>query len=78
MKPVLLNFSEIKRKYHDQWVLIVDPIYDRTNRIKRGRVLFHSEDREKIDKVMLETKSNSIAIRYLGTLDKDLSIILKN
>lgn len=76
MKPILLNFSEIKRKYPDQWVLIGDPTYDRANRIKRGRVLFHSEDREKIDKAMLETTLNNVAIRYLGTLDKDLSVIL--
>lgn len=76
MKSILLNFSTIERKYCDQWVLIADPIYDKTQRIKKGRVLFHSEDREKIDRAMLETKEKNIAIRYLGTLDKDLSVIL--
>lgn len=76
MKPVLLNFTTIKQKYHDQWVLIMDPVYDKRNRIKKGKVVFHSENRERVDKAMLETKENNIAIRYLGTLDKDLSVIL--
>lgn len=76
MKPVLLNFPDIEKKYHDQWVLIANPVYDKTNRIKKGRLLFHSEDRDKIDKVMLESKEDNIAIRYLGTLDKDVSVIL--
>lgn len=76
MKPNLLNFSEIKKRYLNQWVFIVDPVYDKTDNIKKGRVLFHSENREKVDKAMLKTKYNNIAIRYLGTVDKDLSVIL--
>ncbi len=76
MKPALLTITEIKRKYHNQWVLIVDPVYSKTHKIKKGRVLFYSEDREKIDKAMLESRENNIAIKYLGTVDKDLSVIL--
>lgn len=76
MKPVLLSLSLMEKKYHDQWVLIAGPVYDKTNRIKRGRILFHSEDRDKVDKAMLETKEDNIAIRYLGALDKDVSVIL--
>ncbi len=76
MRSGLLNFSDIERKYHGQWVLIAEPVYDKINRIKKGRLLFHSEDRDKVDKAMLETKEDDIAIRYLGTLDKDVSVIL--
>ena len=76
MKITLLNIPEMKKKYHNQWILIADPVYDKGHKIKRGRVIFHSEDRERIDKAMLETKENNIAIRYLGTVDKDLSVIL--
>lgn len=76
MRQVLLNFSDIEKKYHDQWVLIAEPVYGKANRIKKGRLLFHSEDRDKVDKAMLESKEVNIAIRYLGTLDKDVSVIL--
>ena len=76
MKSVLLNITQIKKKYHDKWVLIGNPVYDKAHRIKKGKVLYYSEDREKIDKAMLAAKENNIAIRYLGTLDKDLSVIL--
>lgn len=76
MKPVMLNIENIKKRYHDQWVLIVNPVYDKFDRIKKGNVIFHSEDRDKIDKVMLETNNRNIAIRYLGTVGKDISVIL--
>ena len=76
MNSALLSISQMKRKYQDEWVLIVDPVYDKGNRIKKGRVFSHSEDGEKIDGAMLKSKENNIAIRYLGTLDKDLSVIL--
>ncbi len=76
MKTALLSIAEIENRYHDQWVLVVNPVYDKTHRMRKGNVLCHSENREKIDKVMLETKENKIAIKYLGTLDKDLSTIL--
>lgn len=76
MKVTLLNIPEMKEKYHNQWVLIADPVYDKAHKISRGRVILHSEDRERIDKAMLETEENNIAIRYLGAVDKDLSVIL--
>ncbi len=76
MKSALLGISQMKRKYQDEWVLIVDPVYDKGNRIKKGRVLSHSENRERIDRTMLKSNEKNIAIRYLGTLDKDLSVIL--
>ena len=76
INSALLSILQMKRKYQDEWVLIVDPVYDKGNRMKKGRVLSHSENREKIDGAMLKSKENNIAIRYLGTLDKDLSVIL--
>ncbi len=76
MRLALLSISQMKKKHQDEWVLIADAVYDKSNRIKKGRVLSHSEDREKIDGAMLKSKESNIAIRYLGTLDKDLSVIL--
>jgi hypothetical protein len=76
MKQDLLNYTEIKKRYNNQWVLIVDPVYDKTNKIVKGKILFHGENRENLDKVMLKSKGKKIAIRYLGKLDKNLSVIL--
>lgn len=76
MKINLVNIPEMKKKYNNEWVLIADPVYDKANKIKKGRVIFHSEDRERIDKAMLEAGENNIAIKYLGAIDKDLSVIL--
>ena len=76
MNSALLSVSQMKRKYQDEWVLIVDPVYGKGNRMKKGRVISHSEDREKIDGAMLKSRENNIAIKYLGTLNKDLSVIL--
>ncbi len=75
-KSILLSMPQIKRRYHGEWVLIADPIYDNEDKIKKGGVLLHSQDREKIDKAMLAIKEKKIAIRYVGTIAKDLSVIL--
>ena len=75
-KSVMSSMLQIEKDYRGEWVLIANPIYDKAERIKEGRVLLHSQDRDKIDKVMLNIKEKKIAIRYLGTVDKDLSVIL--
>ena len=75
-KSTLLSMPQMKKSYHGEWLLIADPIYDKEDKIKKGRVVLHSQDRDKIDKAMLGIKEKRIAIRYLGTIDKDLSVIL--
>jgi len=64
----VLTFEEMKERFPREWVLIGDPMSDDQLRLKGGKVLFHSKDRDETDRKALELRPPYFAIRYTGPI----------
>ena len=62
----VLTIEEIEDQYAPDWVLIADPETDEMQRLKRGKVIFHSPDRSAVWNKARELKLDHVAVRYLG------------
>ena len=74
--PDILTIEEIEACFPSEWVLIGDPQTDEYQRLLAGTVLFHSLDREEVDRKLLELRPSRFAFRFLGTLPDDLALVL--
>ncbi len=68
--------EEIEARFPSEWVLIGDPQTDDFQRLLAGKVLFHSPERDEVDRKLLELRPPRFAFRYLGTLPEDIALIL--
>ena len=65
MKPQRLTINEMKQKYPDQWLFIVDCEHSDSTELISGIVAVHSPSRDVINKASAEYKGGA-AIRYTG------------
>jgi hypothetical protein len=72
----VLTIEEIEARYAPDWVLIGEPQTDECQRLLAGKVLFHSADRDEVDRRLLELRPARFAFRYLGKLPEDLALVL--
>jgi hypothetical protein len=72
----VLTIEEIQARYAPEWVLIGEPQTDLRQRLLAGKVLFHSADRDEVDRRLLELRPARFAFRYLGTLPEDMALRL--
>ena len=72
----LLTIDEIKARYAPDWVLIGDPQTDELQRLRAGRVLFHSPNREEVYRKAIELRPLHFAFRYLGEWPEDMAFVL--
>lgn len=77
-KPMgdVLTVAEIETKFNSEWVLVGDPETDDSLHVQRGRVIYHSKDRDEVYRKAVELKPKRFAMLYTGTLPKDTAIIL--
>ncbi len=64
MESVRLSWQEMKQRYPDQWLLIVDYETDDSDRLVSGFVACHSTDMHKVARA--PAQSDRIAFRYTG------------
>jgi hypothetical protein len=63
----VLTIEEIYARYPDEWVLIDQPESDEYQRVRRGKVVFHSPDRDAVDAKSLELPvPRHAAVRFTG------------
>jgi len=72
----MLTLAEIESLFSSEWVLIGDPRTDVNQKLLAGRVLFHSRDRDEVDRKLLELRPSRFAFRYLGDLPEHTAMIL--
>jgi len=75
MEPVM-SMDEIESRYDGEWVLILDPATDESNRVLGGRVAYHSPDRDEFDRKSLNFSAPTIAVRYIGEPSRDMEFVL--
>ena len=64
--------EEIEKQYSPDWVLIADPQIDEMQRLKSGKVVFHSPDRTAVWDMARELNLDHVAVRYLGPLPEHM------
>ncbi len=72
----VLTLDQIEARFPSEWVLIGDPQTDEYQRLLSGIVLFHSPDRDDVDRKLLELRPIRFAFRYLGEMPEDVALIL--
>ncbi len=51
-----MTIAEIESRFRDEWVLVQDPETNEQLEVVAGRVRCHSQNRDDIDRAMLEQK----------------------
>jgi hypothetical protein len=72
----LLTVSQIQSKFDREWVLLEDPQIDDKLQILGGKVVFHSKDRDEVDRKALELRPRHSAFLYTGSMLDDTAIVL--
>ena len=63
----IMTAEEIRSHFPDEWVLIDSPEVDQLQRLRRGRVVFHSPNRADVDAKSLELPvPRDFAVRFTG------------
>jgi hypothetical protein len=72
----VLTTEEIERRFQSEWVLVADAEVDEQLGIVGGRVLFHSKDRDEVDRKLLELRPPRAATLYTGSIPANAAVIL--
>jgi hypothetical protein len=70
------TLTDMELRFPSEWVLIGDPQTDPNHQLLGGRVLFHSPDRDKVDRKLLESRPGHFALRYLRDTAEQMAMIL--
>lgn len=62
----MLTLAEIHDRFDGEWILISDPEFDERRQLIRGRVLWHSKDRDEVYRKDRELKPQSAAYVFTG------------
>jgi hypothetical protein len=72
----ILTLEEIKRQYHDEWLLIAYTTLDADLNVVQGEVLKHSPDADDIYDALPQYNDRAVAIEYVGEMPKNVAFIL--
>jgi hypothetical protein len=71
-----MKMSEIKKRYHNKWLLIEVSKFDKNYKVVEGKVLVSSPSENEIYKALLKYKGKKLAIEYVGKLPKEMAVLL--
>ncbi len=71
-----LTHAEIEARFEREWVLLEAPEVDGNEDVVRGKVIWHSKDRDEVYRKLLELNPRSAATLYTGKLRRDEAIVL--
>ncbi len=70
-----MKVEDIKEKYRDEWILIINPVVSSETKIVEGDVAFHSKDRGEVHRKLYDFKGNK-ALIYAGKIPEDVEVLL--
>jgi len=76
MNDEILTKAEIEARYPSEWVLIDEPQLDEHEEVLRGKVLFHSPNRDEMYQKAVELRPKSFASLFTGEWPEDTEFIL--
>jgi hypothetical protein len=72
----VLSIDEIKSRFDSEWVLVEDPELDEHLHVLRGRVVWHSKDRDEVYQKAIELRPKHSAFLYTGEMPEGTAIVL--
>ena len=72
----VLTAAQIETQFESEWVLVEDPQTDEALTVQRGKVRWHSKDRDEVYRKAVELRLQRFAILYTGKIPKDAAIVL--
>ena len=76
MTSETMTLSEIEARFDNEWVLVEDPEYDQNNEVVRGKVLFHSKNRDEMYAKAMQLRPKRSASLYTGPVPDEIFINL--
>ena len=71
-----LTRSEIEKRFESEWILIDDPELNEHLDVVRGKVAWHSKDRDEVDRKAIEFGLRHSAFLFTGAIPDDVAVIL--
>ena len=68
--------AEIQSRFDSEWVLVGDPVTDRTLNVRSGRILAHSPDRDEVYRHAMALKPKRFAVLYTGVTPDHIALNL--
>lgn len=72
----VLTIAEIEAFFDSEWVLVEDPETDEHQEVHRGKVRYHSKDRDEVYREAVRLRPKRFAMLYTGKIPKDTAIVL--
>jgi len=72
----IMTVAEIEAKYESEWILLDDPETDENLKVKSGKVLWHSKDRDEVYRKAREIRPRHSAVLYTGRLLEEMAVVL--
>jgi hypothetical protein len=72
----LFTAAQIETQFEAEWVLVEAPETDETLTVRRGKVRWHSKDRDEVYRKAVELRLKRFAILYTGKIPKDAAVVL--
>jgi hypothetical protein len=72
----LLSLAQIESQFSSEWVLVEDPETNQALEVQRGKVRWHSKDREEVYRKAIELRPRRFAVLYTGQIPEDTAIVL--
>jgi hypothetical protein len=72
----ILPIRQINKKFKGEWVLVENPELNKDMEVVRGKVVWHSKNRDEVYEKALELRPKRPAFLFTGKLPKDMAIIL--
>jgi hypothetical protein len=72
----VMSLVEIHEKFDSEWILVEDPETTESLEVTKGKVLWHSKDRDEVYRKARELAPRSSAILYTGTIPKEGALVL--
>jgi hypothetical protein len=68
----IMSLVEIQERFESEWILVGDPETTESLEITKGKVLWHSKNRDEVYRKARELSPQSSAILYTGTIEGPL------
>ena len=72
----IMTQAEIEAQFENEWILVEDPQFDAKDTLLRGKVLWHSKDRDEVYRKDLELRPHSAAYLFTGPIPENIAINL--
>jgi len=72
----VLSIAEIEAQFASEWVLLEDPETGDELEVHRGRVRWHSPDRDEVYRKAVELRPQRFAVLFTGEMPENTAIVL--